>query len=489
MRIRFWMRGALCGGALVLAAAGGCGSNQTPTKTQAAAPPAPAASAGTFQAVDAAPPPEKTGGFDGQRAFEHVRKLVEIGPRPPASEGIRKTQEYIEAQLKSFGCKWEEDNFGASTPIGNVQMKNILVKVPGKSRDIILLTTHYDTLTKPNFVGADDSGSSTGLMLEMARLLCGRKNALSIWIAFFDGEEAFRQWDKDTDSTFGSRQMAAQLAASGDLKRIKAMMLADLIGSRDLRVKRESYSTKWLTDLVWGTASRLGYGHVFVSDEAGIEDDHLAFLKRNVPSVDVIRCCELEIPYWHTTQDTLDKISPQSLAIVGHVFIESVAELEKKFQETENSGRYLRFKADIFTAGYDGVFLEIVVVAVGKIGAVVAPAAFFASQCRARDELGQGQDITQFGIVPGGLFESGQSERAKLFESVPQVLRISHNPDGFPHQFADLRERLVRTCLRRRRRGTGGFRAFGVIGAFSRIARRSALFLGCGEILDHRRAG
>ncbi len=328
MRIRVWMRGALCAGALVLAAAGGCGSNQTPGKTQAAAPPALDASAGTFQPLDAAPLPEKTGGFDGQRAFEHVRKLVEIGPRPPASEGIRKTQEYIEAQLKSFGCKWEEDNFGASTPIGDVQMKNILVKIPGKSRDVILLTTHYDTLAKPGFVGADDGGSSTGLMLEMARLLCGRKNALSIWIAFFDGEEAFRQWDNDTDSTFGSRQMAAKLAASGDLKRIKAMMLADIIGSRNLRVKRETNSTKWLTDLVWTTASRLGYSHVFVSDEAGIQDDHLAFLKRNVPCVDVI---DLEIPYWHTTQDTLDKISPQSLAIVGHVFIESVAELENKF--------------------------------------------------------------------------------------------------------------------------------------------------------------
>jgi Zn-dependent M28 family amino/carboxypeptidase len=321
------MRGVLCGGTLVLAA-GGCGSNQTPTKTQAAAPPAPTASAGTFQTGDAAPPPEKTGGFDGQRAFEHVRKLVEIGPRPPASEGIRKTQEYIEAQLKSFGCKWEEDNFGASTPIGNVQMKNIVVKIPGKSRDVILLTTHYDTLTKPNFVGADDGGSSTGLMLEMARLLCGRKNALSIWIAFFDGEEAFRQWDNDTDSTFGSRQMAAKLSTSGDLKRIKAMMLADIVGSRELRIKRDSNSTKWLTDAVWSTASRLGYGGIFVSGETGIQDDHLAFLKRNVPCVDVI---DLEIPYWHTTQDTLDKISPQSLAIVGHVFIESVAELEKKF--------------------------------------------------------------------------------------------------------------------------------------------------------------
>src|SRR5260370_21688197 len=225
MRMRFWMRGVLCAGALVLAAAGGCGSNQTPAKTQAAAPPAPAASAGTFQAVDAAPPPEKTGGFDGQRAFEHVRKLVEIGPRPPASEGIQKAQGYIEAQLKRFDCKWEADNFAASTPIGQVQMKNILVKIPGKSRDVILLTTHYDTLMKPNFVGADDGGSSTGLMLEMARLLCGRKNALGIWIAFFDGEEAFRQWDKDTDSTFGTRQIEPKLSTTHDFKRIKPMSL------------------------------------------------------------------------------------------------------------------------------------------------------------------------------------------------------------------------------------------------------------------------
>src|SRR5260370_20990543 len=167
-----------------------------------------------------------------------------MAPRPPASEGIRKTQEYIEAQLKSFGCKWEEDNFGASTPIGDVQMKNILVKIPAKSRDVILLTTHYDTLAKPGFVGADDGGSSTCLMLEMARLLCGRKNALSIWIAFFDGEEAFRQWDNDTDSTFGSRQMAAKLAASGDLKHIKAMLVADIIRTRNLPLQLHTNCTK-----------------------------------------------------------------------------------------------------------------------------------------------------------------------------------------------------------------------------------------------------
>jgi len=278
---------------------------------------------------DAPPPPEKTAGFDGQKAFDHVKKLVEIGPRPPDSPGIHKAQEYMQAQLRSFGCTVEEDNFGASTPIGQVQMKNLLVKIQGNSPNVILLTTHYDTLTMDNFVGADDGGSSTGLMLEMARHFCSHKNALTIWIAFFDGEEAFRQWNNDTDSTFGSREMAAKLNASGDLRRIKAMMLADIIGYKNLRIKRETNSTPWLTDLVWATAARLGYGKVFVSEQTAIEDDHLAFLKRKVPCVDVI---DLEIPYWHTTQDTLDKISPRSLAIVGHVFVESIGELQKKFR-------------------------------------------------------------------------------------------------------------------------------------------------------------
>jgi glutaminyl-peptide cyclotransferase len=288
-----------------------------------------ASAASQIPREDAAPPPEKTAGFDGQKAFEHVQKLVDIGPRPPDSPGIRKAQAYMQSQLRSFGCTVEEDNFGASTPIGRVQMKNLLVKIPASSPNVILLTTHYDTKLQDNFVGADDGGSSTGVMLELARLFCGRKNASTIWIAFFDGEEAYRVWDNDTDSTYGSREMAAKLAQSGDLSRVKAMMLADIVGSKNLRIKRETNSTPWLTDLVWSTAARLGYGNIFVSEQTAIQDDHLAFLKRKVACVDVI---DLEIPYWHTPQDTLDKISPRSLAIVGHVFVESVGELQKKFR-------------------------------------------------------------------------------------------------------------------------------------------------------------
>ncbi len=280
------------------------------------------------QGADAAPPPESTGGFDGRRAYAHVARLVAIGSRAPGTEGIRKAREYIRSQLQSFGCKVETDNFHASTIIGPVAMENILANIPGESPNVILLTTHYDTKRMENFVGANDGGSSTGLMLELARLLCSRKNALTIWIAFFDGEEAFGEWSA-TDGTFGSRQMAAKLAASSELKRIKAMMLADLIGDRKLWIKREVNSTRWLTDLVWATAARLGYRSIFVDATVPIQDDHLPFLKRDVPAVDVI---DLDAPYWHTSGDTLDKISPRSLAIVGHVFVESLAELEKKFR-------------------------------------------------------------------------------------------------------------------------------------------------------------
>ncbi len=288
-----------------------------PAAAQAAAPSAPPS-----------PPAETTGGFDGQKAYAHVERLVAIGPRSPGTDGIRRAREYIEGQLRSFGCVVEEDDFHASTAGGPVAMKNIVAKIPGASPGVVLLASHYDTKRLENFVGANDGGSSTGMMLEMARLLCSRKNKLTIWIAFFDGEEAFAVWSA-TDGTYGSRQMAAKLAVAGQLTRIKAMMLSDLIGDKNLRIKRESNSTRWLTDMVWATAARLGYQKIFVAEETAIEDDHTPFLKRGVPAVDVI---DLEAPYWHTSGDTLDKISPHSLAVVGHVFLETLAELEKKLR-------------------------------------------------------------------------------------------------------------------------------------------------------------
>jgi glutaminyl-peptide cyclotransferase len=280
-----------------------------------------------------APPPEKTGGFDGKRAFAHVAKQVSFGPRPAGSPAIAETQDYILAELKSYGCAADIDAFSSDTPAGRLPMKNILVKIPGDRPGVILLGTHYDTKRLENFVGADDGGSSTGVMLELARNLCPQHGRYSVWIAFFDGEEAVRPEWHDPDNCYGSRQMAARFANSGDLTKIKAFLLADIVGTRTPHFKRETYSTKALVDLVWGVAKKLGYGNVFVEDSSAVEDDHQSFLKRHVPSVDVIDLDNGpggDVYYWHTPQDSLDKISPKTLAIVGHVFLESVKQLQAK---------------------------------------------------------------------------------------------------------------------------------------------------------------
>jgi glutaminyl-peptide cyclotransferase len=275
-------------------------------------------------------PADKTGGFDGARAFSLVAKQVSFGPRPSGSPAIVELQNYLASELKSYGCNFEVDDFSSDTPVGRLPMKNFLVKIPGEKPGIILLATHYDTKRIPNFVGADDAGSSTAVMLELARLLCPQKGKSAVWIAFFDGEEAVNlQW-VDPDNRYGSRQMAARLVVSGDLSHVKAFLLADIVGGKTPHFKRDSDSAKWLVDLVWGAAKKLGYADVFLDQPYPVEDDHQSFAKRHVPVVDVIDLDTTDVPYWHTPQDTLDKISAKTLGITGHVFLESVKQLQAK---------------------------------------------------------------------------------------------------------------------------------------------------------------
>src|SRR6266436_1064082 len=318
-----FLTGVVC--ALVMA---GCGTKADggAAAAKSAEPSTAATKAATQQAGDEAPPAEKTGGFDGKRAFAQVAKQVGFGPRPSGSEAIGRLQEYIQSELTSYGCKVDTDSFTADTPVGRLPMKNIVAQIPGDKPGIIMLATHYDTKRLSNFVGADDGGSSTGVMLELARLLCAKHGGYQVWITFFDGEEAVKEWS-DTDSRYGSRQMAAKLAMSGDLPKIKAFLLADIVGTRTPHFKREADSTKWLTDLVWGVAKKLGYGSIFLDESMAVSDDHDPFLKRNVPAVDVIDLQNYpggDIYYWHTPEDTLDKVSAKSLAITGHVLLESV---------------------------------------------------------------------------------------------------------------------------------------------------------------------
>jgi len=328
MKNRVLRVGCLCLGVACVVVAG-CKGKGGEAKA-AGSPPFMSTVAAPPPVADDAPSPESVGGFDGKRAFAHVVKQVGFGPHPSGSPAIGRVQEYLFAELKSYGCNVETDEFAANTPIGRLPMKNILVKIPGDKPNVILLGTHYDTKLMDNFVGANDGGSSTAVMLEVARLLCRQHGKYAVWIAFFDGEEAMQEWS-DTDSRYGSREMAARFATSGEISRIKAFLLADMVGSRSLHFMRESDSSKALTDLMWSTAAKLGYSSVFLSTSSATSDDHDSFLKRNVPSMDVIDFDrEKDVPFWHTPEDTLDKISAKSMAITGHVFLETVKELQAR---------------------------------------------------------------------------------------------------------------------------------------------------------------
>lgn len=321
-RVRF-SRAATLAAALLCGAALSCGMSHAPVKADAA----PAA----------APPASQTGGFDGQQAWGYLKTIVDFGPRPPASENIRREQQYLVKQLRSFGCSVSEDNFHAQTGVGPLAMDNIVADLPGKSRDIVLLLSHYDTVRLPGFVGADDGGSSTAALLELAHVLCGHPQALTLRLAFLDGEEEQTNFQTEqqaqtiwtqNNNTYGSRELAARLANSGDLSRVKAVILLDMVGDSDLGMTKDTTSTPWLVNLVWSTAAHLGYRQYFGSQSMAVTDDHTPFLQRGVASVDLI---DFSYPPWHTTQDTLDKCSARSMAIVGHVTLATINALGQKF--------------------------------------------------------------------------------------------------------------------------------------------------------------
>jgi len=266
--------------------------------------------------------------FSGASAFEFTKKAVAFGPRPPGSDANHKLQAYILSEIRKDGCEVTEDTFTAPTPTnGDVAMKNIIARFPGKSGRAIVISGHYDTklFPKRKFVGANDGGSSTGLLLEMARVLARQPRKDDVYLVWFDGEEAFREEWAGTDNLYGSRHLAEKWRHDKTLTRIKALINVDMIGDKSLDIKKETNSTPSLIKLVWSTASELGYQAYFLDEPYPTEDDHMPFLKLGVPSLDII---DFNYPPWHTDDDTIDKISAQSLEIVGTVVAEVIHRLE-----------------------------------------------------------------------------------------------------------------------------------------------------------------
>jgi len=266
--------------------------------------------------------------FDSARAYEHLRRQVGFGPRPSGSAALAQCRQYIAAQLKASGIAVREDAFDAMTPLGQVRMVNLIATIPGRRSDRIALATHYDTklFRDIRFVGASDGASSTAAVLELGRQLKARQNEFTIELIFFDGEEAVVEWRGD-DHTYGSRRYVDAAKQAGTLTGLKALVLLDMIGDRNLGIRRDSNSTPWLTDLVWSTAATLGHRTTFLSEETTIEDDHLPFVRAGVPSVDII---DLDYPAWHTAQDDLDHVSARSLQIVGDVVLEAIPQIERR---------------------------------------------------------------------------------------------------------------------------------------------------------------
>ena len=267
--------------------------------------------------------------FNGARAWTDLQKQVAFGPRPAGSMALAQCRGYIEAQLKAAGVAYREQPFDATTPAGVIHMINVIGTIPGRRPDRIALATHYDTkrFREFAFLGASDAASSTAAVLELARGLKARQNEFTIELLFLDGEEAVNTEWRDPDNTYGSKYYVRAAQQAGTLKGLKALVLLDMIGDRSLDIRRDTYSARWLNDIVWSSAAKLGHTDTFVNEDFTVEDDHLPFVAANVPSIDII---DLDYPQWHTADDDLNHVSQRSLQVVGDVVLEALPRIEQR---------------------------------------------------------------------------------------------------------------------------------------------------------------
>jgi glutaminyl-peptide cyclotransferase len=276
--------------------------------------------------------------IDSERALRYVKEIVALGPRPLGSANHKKVEEYLASHLK--GDAVDEDAFTADTPEGKFPVRNFVAKFPGTKDGIIVIASHYDTnypLRNSSYVGANDGGSSSGLLLELANQLRGlhdkTREGYSVWLVWDDAEEAMKPETElafAEDSLYGIRHLAEKWQADGTLKKVKAFLLADMIGDADLNVDRDLDSTPWLESVVYEAATRVGFQSHFFAVTRQVTDDHTPFMQKGVACADLI---DFEYGYnnvfWHTPQDTVDKLSPKSLEITGTVLLETVRILDK----------------------------------------------------------------------------------------------------------------------------------------------------------------
>ncbi|MBI4558287.1 MAG: M28 family peptidase [Candidatus Hydrogenedentes bacterium] len=280
--------------------------------------------------------------FDSRRAFADLNVIVALGPRPPGSSASERLRSMIRKELAGAGLGVKEQVFEARTPVGPRRMVNLYGIVEGTRPGVIVVGNHYDTKYLPDieFVGANDGGSATAWMIEMARALGPRREGRSVWLCFFDGEEAFGQWS-ESDSLYGSRSFVADLRSRGALSEVHAMINVDMIGDCYLGIGQDQGAPEWLMKLVWDQARAMGYSAHFLKMRQRIEDDHIPFRRAGIPALNLI-----DFSYggsildhqrnWHTARDTIERVCPESLQAVGEVLYHALPRIDAYL---EASGR------------------------------------------------------------------------------------------------------------------------------------------------------
>jgi peptidase M28-like protein len=281
-------------------------------------------------AAPAASPDKLWEEFSGEKALEHVQRLVDLGPRPPASDALERSRAYIEKQLKGWGWDVTRQSFTDDTPRGKVGFVNLIAKFHdhekrAKPESLFLLCSHYDTKSFDTirFVGANDGGSSTGLLLELARVLARNPElALKVELVFFDGEEAYENFS-ETDGLYGSRYFAKQLVKDKATKQFHGGILFDMVGDRSLDITLPPDSPSFLARDIFAAADSLKLRNHFTYFDREILDDHTPLNTIGIPTIDLI---DFDFPSWHTAEDTMDKISAESLKTVGSVAVYYLSE-------------------------------------------------------------------------------------------------------------------------------------------------------------------
>lgn len=273
--------------------------------------------------------------FDGAAAYQDLEKVVAFGPRISGSDALANLRAFLKAELAKEEIPVREHAFSATTPIGEVAMVSLIATIEGTEPGIIVLGNHYETklFERFEFVGANDAGSSTAWMLEFARAIGKSREGRTVWLVWFDGEEAFEDWGPD-DSLYGSRAFVAHLQDTGELSKVDAMVNVDMIGDCGLGISHDGGAPSWLNDAIWASASQLGYGAFFKTSSRTIEDDHIPFRQAGVPAIDIIDFSYGPLnSYWHSSQDTLENVCADSLQIVGDVIYHALPRIEAKLDE------------------------------------------------------------------------------------------------------------------------------------------------------------